>query len=249
MCIQLCMSTTGFGPQAVQNTPKKTIPAGSVRPHTSKRPGPLPQMPSHPTFSGDTEIFPNSAGRHAPKPSPRFDMSLKELFSDDETQSQMLQRPSNSAPGYWFTQQGQQQLQSLTAGTQGYQPEINAYMQGMNQQDYKLNSPDLAIDPLLQLVSSQSQTPELQGQQQQQQQQFSNFPQQMQPGSYPTMTDFDASLYDTFQMGNDDFTDGDKNIDLFGVGGADGGVDLFSGFFFGNVGAAQSLPNSEFEPI
>jgi hypothetical protein len=89
--IQMCMSTTGFGPQALQGHPQM---------HASMRP---PHSPST-TYTSDTDARSEtdigvygSVGyfQQGRRPVPRFDMDLKDLFSENETDKRSLSRISN----------------------------------------------------------------------------------------------------------------------------------------------------------
>ncbi|KAF1977534.1 hypothetical protein BU23DRAFT_500423 [Bimuria novae-zelandiae CBS 107.79] len=82
--IQMCMSTTGFGPQALR--PQARLP---------------PQSPSTaypPVSDADTDMSGyQTTGyfQHPRRPIPRFDMNLKDLFSEDETDKRSFSRISN----------------------------------------------------------------------------------------------------------------------------------------------------------
>jgi hypothetical protein len=89
--IQMCMSTTGFGPQALRGQPPSQ---GTVRPAHSPS--------TSTTYSSDTDA---EMGGYLPagyshqgnsrRPVPRFDMNLKDLFSENETDKRSLSRISN----------------------------------------------------------------------------------------------------------------------------------------------------------
>ncbi|KAF1831540.1 hypothetical protein BDW02DRAFT_46686 [Decorospora gaudefroyi] len=96
--IQMCMSTTGFGPQALRALPQ------SQQHHSHTSPGTTytstPDVDTRP----DTEMqgypsqnTPGCFGRQQQqrRPVPRFDMNLKDLFSDDETDKRSFSRVSN----------------------------------------------------------------------------------------------------------------------------------------------------------
>ncbi|KAF2130625.1 hypothetical protein P153DRAFT_289112 [Dothidotthia symphoricarpi CBS 119687] len=80
--IQMCMSTTGFGPQALRALPQ-------MQHHRQPSTSPT-------TTYTDTARNPNYfQQQHSRRPIPRFDMNLKDLFSDDETDKRSFSRVSN----------------------------------------------------------------------------------------------------------------------------------------------------------
>jgi hypothetical protein len=93
--IQMCMSTTGFGPQALRaiQAASMTIPAPISSPSTT--------YSSEPDARSDTEMtgfLPNTYfGQlgNTRRPIPRFDMNLRDLFSEDETDKRSFSRISN----------------------------------------------------------------------------------------------------------------------------------------------------------
>lgn len=80
--IQMCMSTTGFGPQALgalapmQHTRQSSMSTSTTYTDTARTPSYLQQQQSR-------------------RPIPRFDMDLKDLFSEDETDKGSFSRISN----------------------------------------------------------------------------------------------------------------------------------------------------------
>ncbi|KAI9794473.1 MAG: Fungal specific transcription factor [Piccolia ochrophora] len=94
--VQMCLSTTGFGSQAVRQGP-----AGppsrmlSTQTHTTETKGPGDQA-LNPGFSPRLAptLNPASAGR----PAPRFDMDLRDLFPDDSADSPLFRRDMGVDP-------------------------------------------------------------------------------------------------------------------------------------------------------
>ena len=79
--IQMCMSTTGFGPQALRALPQQ----------------PTSTAPKSDAVEADMQGFvqPSHFPQPPRRPVPRFDMNLKDLFSDDETDKRSFSRVSN----------------------------------------------------------------------------------------------------------------------------------------------------------
>jgi hypothetical protein len=102
--IQMCMSTTGFGPQALRSLPQ------AQQYHTQTSPSTAYTSAADADTRSDTEMQgygPRNTGnffghqqqqqqqQHQRRPMPRFDMNLKDLFSDDETDKRSFSRVSN----------------------------------------------------------------------------------------------------------------------------------------------------------
>ncbi|KAF1956962.1 hypothetical protein CC80DRAFT_491826 [Byssothecium circinans] len=90
--IQMCMTTTGFGPQALRATQTHSFMRPSYSSNTTYTPT------SDAEARSDLEISHyQQAGyfQHDRRPVPRFDMNLKDLFSDDETDKRSFSRISN----------------------------------------------------------------------------------------------------------------------------------------------------------
>ncbi|KAF2642745.1 hypothetical protein P280DRAFT_273256 [Massarina eburnea CBS 473.64] len=117
--IQMCMTTTGFGPQALRAISQT---------HGSMRPSHSPSTTYTPTSEVDaksdlemsgyqqTGYFPQNR-----RPAPRFDMNLKDLFSEDETDKRSFSRISNHInsmrpppPPQQIKQEPQQQMQAFS---------------------------------------------------------------------------------------------------------------------------------------
>ncbi|KAF2690069.1 hypothetical protein K458DRAFT_383200 [Lentithecium fluviatile CBS 122367] len=116
--IQMCMSTTGFGPQALRGHPQPHAPARpSHSPSTAYTPA------SDTDARSDTEMggyIPAGYFQQGRRPVPRFDMNLKDLFSENETDKRSLSRISNQLgnmrppPPPHHIKQEPQQMQSFT---------------------------------------------------------------------------------------------------------------------------------------
>ncbi|KAF2110685.1 fungal-specific transcription factor domain-containing protein [Lophiotrema nucula] len=95
--IQMCMSTTGFGPQALRGL-SQSLPT-AIPTQTSHSPATTYTSASDPDARSDTEMttgFPaNNYFSQPRRPVPRFDMNLRDLFSEDETDKRSFSRISN----------------------------------------------------------------------------------------------------------------------------------------------------------
>lgn len=230
VCIQMCMSTTGFGHQAAQALVKIAMQTSTQqRQHRSIEA--LPQLPAQRPHSRDADVTYGSPTDSIAPSAPRFDMNLKDLFSDDETRSQILQRPSNAAGGHWLPQIMQQHQplyrHEAVTGAMEYSNHDQPYAQVPQ---YDPNMQHMNIDPLLQQISphgapdlSAGSTSDV----------FVPPPSHQYPG-YPIDGDFDTRFFDSFQLNHAAMEDGAVNLDM--LGGADGGLDMFNGFFFGSGG-------------
>lgn len=99
--IQMCMSTTGFGPQALRSLPQAQQYHAQTSPNTTYA------STADADARSDTDMqgygARNTSGffghqqqqQHQRRPVPRFDMNLKDLFSDDETDKRSFSRVSN----------------------------------------------------------------------------------------------------------------------------------------------------------
>lgn len=118
----MCMSTTGFGPGAVQTTQHRPTTAGSSTTNTNRTQS-LQRMAS--TAAGSRPAF-NSASFTVLQQgnAPRFDMNLSDLFSEAETKIQAINRPSYGLefPGSQQQYQQQQHIQRPTRQAATYQP-------------------------------------------------------------------------------------------------------------------------------
>ena len=98
--IQMCMTTTGFGPQALRALPQAQQYHAQPSSHS-------PTATYTSTSDVDLRSDPDMQGygprntssyyqqQQSRRPIPRFDMNLKDLFSDDETDKRSFSRVSN----------------------------------------------------------------------------------------------------------------------------------------------------------
>jgi hypothetical protein len=98
--IQMCMSTTGFGPQALralpqaqqyQNQPSARSPSTTYTTASDVNTPTDVEMQGYPSAQSNNYF----AQQQSRRPAPRFDMNLKDLFSDDETDKRSFSRVSN----------------------------------------------------------------------------------------------------------------------------------------------------------
>ncbi|KAF2196801.1 hypothetical protein GQ43DRAFT_238483 [Delitschia confertaspora ATCC 74209] len=96
--IQMCMSTTGFGPQALRAIQRSSFSGSPMQspPTTTYSSEPDARSPT------DMGVFPPNnyfsqmnSGNGGRRPIPRFDMNLRDLFSEDETDKRSYSRISN----------------------------------------------------------------------------------------------------------------------------------------------------------
>ncbi|KAJ4295499.1 hypothetical protein N0V90_007512 [Kalmusia sp. IMI 367209] len=261
--IQMCMSTTGFGPQA-------------LRPPNPRRQSQSPSTAYPPVSDADTEMsgYPQAGYfQHNRRPIPRFDMNLKDLFSEDETDKRSFSRISNQVgtmrppPPPQPVKQEQQQMQPFTTdlkiSPQMRTHQLQQQQQQQQQQPYpfqhqNLSSPQhqqqtftptsttTTISPLM----SQSPNPLTSPYQLSNQLPYNAFAQNI-TSTYPDLGTFsDLDFLDSFpvQGANSannvaDAAGGLQDLG-FGMGFGDGthdwsegnGLDLFDGFFFGGGG-------------
>ncbi|XPS92224.1 hypothetical protein M3J09_001628 [Ascochyta lentis] len=267
--IQMCMSTTGFGPQALRALPQSqqhypptshspTATYASAADADGRSDAEMQGYPRNPSY------FSQHAHHRSRKPVPRFDMNLKDLFSDDETDKRSFSRVSN-------------QVNTMRPPPAPIKPE--------NPMAF---TADLKISPQLRTQGfgfAQGQTMSSQQQQQQQQQQqpfppttptlsppVSQSPPQPLPSPYQISAALPYNAYthtlssqypdlgfhndldflDSFPGGgpSSSIADGAATQDVgigFGMGFGDGthdwsdgnGLDLFDGFFFGPGGTGM----------
>lgn len=95
--IQMCMSTTGFGPQALRALPlsQQHYPQTPNTTYTSASDTDRQSDADMQGYSRNTGYFSQHPHQRTRKPVPRFDMNLKDLFSDDETDKRSFSRVSN----------------------------------------------------------------------------------------------------------------------------------------------------------
>ncbi|KAF9630597.1 hypothetical protein BFW01_g1159 [Lasiodiplodia theobromae] len=116
--IQMCMSTTGFGPQALAQNRAKQQQTYHSSPNFSaaeQQPTASPTT-EHPRGVNRPSYFPSSnanSNYNSRKQHPRFDMNLRDLFSDDESESR-LRRPSLGLVGMRPSNSMQNQVKQET---------------------------------------------------------------------------------------------------------------------------------------
>ncbi|KAL5374807.1 hypothetical protein DPSP01_011643 [Paraphaeosphaeria sporulosa] len=252
--IQMCMSTTGFGPQALRH---------------HRGPATSPNTAYPPASDADTEMSghqPTGYFQQARRPVPRFDMNLKELFSEDETDRRSFGRISNQLgsmrppPPPQSVKQEHQQMQPFTADLK-ISPQMRSHHHQQQQQTYSyphqnLPSPQhqqsytptsstTTISPLMSHTPNPN--PMTSPYQLSNQLPYNAFAQNI-TATYPDLGTFnDLDFLDSFPVqgasSGANVTDAAGPLqDLgFGMGFGDGthdwsdgnGLDLFDGFFFG----------------
>ncbi|KAF2493140.1 hypothetical protein BU16DRAFT_512873 [Lophium mytilinum] len=254
--IQMCMSTTGFGPQAL-GTASQANMSNFHSPST---------YTSDQDARSDTELstgYQHSYFQSSRRPTPRFDMNLRDLFSDDETDARSFSRISSQLSSMRPPPPPQPTSHAIK--------QENLQQQQFNKQDPRNISPQLrhqhafALDPALRPpISSmssaesdaiattspptqQGQNPNISPYALSNQMPYSNFAQNI-SSAYPDMGAFsELDFLDSFPVqgaavnGGEAGPGGGGLADLgFGMGfdgnhdWSDGsGFDLFDGFFFG----------------
>jgi hypothetical protein len=249
--IQMCMSTTGFGPQALRG-----LAQAQQYPAPPSSHSPTTTYTSDADARSDTDMQGYSArpGNNyfaqpqSRRPAPRFDMNLKDLFSDDETDKRSFSRVSNQVnamrppplPIKHEPQSHQQQaLQPFTADLKiSPQLRTNQTDPSSSQQQPFFTSPNFS-PPLSQTSPYQisNQLP------------YTTFAQNIN-STYPDIGGFsDLDFLDSFPVqgssGGQADAAGMQDVGIgFGMGFGDGshdwsdgnGFDLFDGFFFGPGG-------------
>lgn len=260
------MSTTGFGPQALRSLPQAQryhTQASSHSPTTtytsvSDADGRSDtEMQGYTTRHAGNNYF---AQQHPRRPVPHFDMNLKDLFSDDETDKRSFSRVSNQVnamrppppPIKPEPQQQQQNIQRFTADLK-ISPQLRTHQQQsfFTSPNFTSNnptlSPPISQSPTQQTMSSPYQISN--------QLPYTTFAQNIN-STYPDIGGFsDLDFLDSFPVqGTNQQGDGSSNAggmqDVgigFGMGFGDGthdwsdgnGFDLFDGFFFGPGGTGS----------
>lgn len=255
--IQMCMSTTGFGPQVLRAISHTQAPARSSH-------SPSTSYTSDADARSDTDMpgYVSQAGyfQQSRRPAPRFDMNLKDLFSDDETDKRSFSRISNQInsmrppPPPQPIKQEPQQMQSFTTDLK-ISPQMRSHQQSFNF-DPNLRPPQTIPSPQQQgypasttsaLSPPISQAPIPSPYQISNQLPYNAFAQNI-ASSYPELGFSDLDFLDSFPVqgavgGNGDAGGGLQDLG-FGMGFGDGthdwsdgnGLDLFDGFFFGPGG-------------
>lgn len=146
--IQMCMSTTGFGPQALR----------AVHTHAPRRTSHSPSTTYTPTSDADTRSDADRGGypqtgyfSQTRRPIPRFDMNLKELFSEDETDKRSFSRISNQInsmrpPPAPPIKQEQQQIQTFATDLK-ISPQMRTHQQQPYAFDPNLRPPQTIPSP------------------------------------------------------------------------------------------------------
>ncbi|KAF2830679.1 hypothetical protein CC86DRAFT_367388 [Ophiobolus disseminans] len=253
--IQMCMSTTGFGPQALRALPQAQqyhAPPSSHSPTTTYTSD--ADARSDTDMQGYTNRHSNNyfAQQQSRRPVPRFDMNLKDLFSDDETDKRSFSRVSNQVNAmrpppppvkHEAQQQQQQNIQPFTADLK-ISPQLRTH-----QQSFFTPSPNFssALSPPLSQATIPSPF------QVSNQLPYNTFAHNIQ-SSYPDIGGFsDLDFLDSFPVqgsgAQGDAAAGSlQDVGIgFGMGFGDGthdwsdgnGFDLFDGFFFGPGGTGM----------
>jgi len=260
--IQMCMSTTGFGAQALRALPQtqqyhaQTSPSATYTSDADARPDTEMQgygARNTANFFGQQQQQQQQQPR---RPVPRFDMNLKDLFSDDETDKRSFSRVSNQVnamrpPPTPMKSENQPQLQPPFTADLKISPQLRPHQQTNyfaaaspnmtspnNQNTFGTGAAGAAATPTspYQLTN---QAP------------YNNFAQNLN-STYPDLGGFsDLDFLDSFPVqggsgtangGSDGAAGGLQDVGIgFGMGFGDGthdwsdgnGLDLFDGFFFG----------------
>jgi hypothetical protein len=256
--IQMCMSTTGFGPQALRLLPQAQQYQGQPSSHS---PTTTYTSVSDADSRSDTDMhgYPSNstsnnyfAQQQQRRPVPRFDMNLKDLFSDDETDKRSFSRVSNQVnamrppPPPVKPEPQQQHIQPFTADLK-ISPQLRTHQQQpfFSSPNFSSAAPNMSSS-LSQATSNPLSSPY----QVSNQLPYNAFAQNI-TSTYPDLGGYsDLDFLDSFPVqgssGQGD-TGGSGMQDVgigFGMGFGDGthdwsdgnGFDLFDGFFFGPGG-------------
>lgn len=271
--IQMCMSTTGFGPQALRALPQTqqyhTHPS-SVSPTTTYTSASDADARSDADMQGygsrNTANY--FAQQQARRPIPRFDMNLKDLFSDDETDKRSFSRVSNQVNAMRPPPPPMKSESQITPFTADLK--ISPQLRNHQQQSYFGTSPNMtspnqqsAFTNNTTLSPQVSQSPTNthanaihSPYQVSNQLPYNNFAQSI-SSTYPDLGFSDLDFLDSFPVQGSGGVGGDGNANGnsamqdvgmgFGMGFGDGthdwsdgnGFDLFDGFFFGPGGTGM----------
>lgn len=263
--VQMCMSTTGFGPQALRSLPQSQ----QHYPQTSHSPTATYTSASDTDGRSDADMqgYPRNTGyfsqqphQRSRKPVPRFDMNLKDLFSDDETDKRSFSRVSNQvntmrpppAPikpenTLAFTADLKISPQLRTQGF-SFPTQTIPSPQQQPQQPFQSTtptlSPPISQSPPHPLPSPYQLSPTLS---------YNAYAQPLSSSAYPDLGFHnDLDFLDSFPVQGpaSSMADGAATQDVgigFGMGFGDGthdwsdgnGLDLFDGFFFGPGGTGM----------
>ncbi|KAK3057732.1 hypothetical protein LTS18_011461 [Coniosporium uncinatum] len=223
--IQMCLSTTGFGPQAASLSSRAQVKREPLTSPTPTMSAIDPALESNSLTHQQRSFF--ASIQNSRVPIPRFDMNLRDLFSDEETDFRSFDRPSS-------------QIQSNRPPNQQLAPT-------------SMGPPPLQQQHSYDGISSSHSQPNISPYQISNQLPYQNLAQSVQ-STYPSFESFnDLNFLDSFSVNgggsgvgnasNAPASNGTEPADfnLFGMGWeggnhdwADGnGVDLFDGFFFG----------------
>ncbi|KAF2704573.1 hypothetical protein K504DRAFT_416601 [Pleomassaria siparia CBS 279.74] len=252
--IQMCMSTTGFGPDALRG-----IPQQHASTQKSYSPNTTYTSTSDPEARSDTEMtgFPANNNyfqqprRPPPHQTPRFDMNLRDLFSEDETDKRSFSRISNQPssmrpppPRQPIKQEPRQFSSDVKIS-----PRLRNHTQTFAF-DPNLRPPQAIPSPSHQQAFPASAAPLTSPYQISSQLPYNNFAQDI-TSTYPDLGFSDLDFLDSVPVqgasnlnANSDAAGGLQDLG-FGMGFGDGthdwsdgnGFDLFDGFFFGPGGS------------
>ncbi|CAA9962724.1 c6 transcription factor [Pyrenophora teres f. maculata] len=231
--IQMCMSTTGFGAQALRALPQtqqyhaQTSPSAAYTSSTSDA-----------DARSDTEMQGYGTGNTANffgqqrqrRPVPRFDMNLKDLFSDDETDKRSFSRVSNQVNAMRpppTPMKSETQQQPFTADLK-ISPQIRTHHQPNYFAATAAASPNMtSSNNQATIFSSNGATPTSPYQIQNNQSPYSTFASQNITSSYPDIAGFsDLDFLDSFPVHGAGSSTSAANG---GGGGGGGGADTAAG--------------------
>ncbi|EAT86357.2 hypothetical protein SNOG_06526 [Parastagonospora nodorum SN15] len=259
--IQMCMSTTGFGPQALRALSQAQQPHAHPSSHSPSTPY-TSQSDVDPRADTEMQGYPSShsnnyfAQQQARRPVPRFDMNLKDLFSDDETDKRSFSRVSNQVnamrppPPPIKHEPQQHTIQPFTADLK-ISPQLRTHQQQpfFSSPNFSSNNNPTLSPPMNQPQAQNQSSPY----QISNQLPYNAFAQNIN-ATYPDIGGFsDLDFLDSFPV-QGGTGQGDANASLQDSGHwvwhgiwrrhvmtwSDGnGLDLFDGFFFGPGGTGQ----------
>ncbi|KAF1845138.1 uncharacterized protein K460DRAFT_376624 [Cucurbitaria berberidis CBS 394.84] len=267
--IQMCMTTSGFGPQALralqtqQNhaQPSSHSPTATYTSTSDADARPDTDMQGYGS-SNTAGYFQHQQSR---RPIPRFDMHLKDLFSDDETDKRSFSRVSNQVSAMGPPpppMKPESHVQPFTADLK-ISPQLRTHQQqsyfgaspnitSPNQQQSAFSTAAMSHSPpnphATQLPSPYQVSNQLP---------YNSFAQSI-SSAYPDLGFSDLDFLDSFPVqgssntgggdGNSSNGGGMQDVGIgFGMGFGDGthdwsdgnGFDLFDGFFFGPGGSGS----------
>lgn len=266
--IQMCMSTTGFGQQALRAIPQSRhshAQPASQSPTTTYKSSSDIDTRSDVEMQGYTSRNANLyTQQRQRRPIPRFDMNLKDLFSDDETDKRSFSRVSNQVNSMRPPPppiKPEPHMQPFTADLK-ISPQLRTHQQSFfgsspnitspNQQHAFNNAPSLSPP-----ISQSPPNPMTSPYQVSNQLPYNAFAQSI-SSTYPDLDFSELDFLDSFPVqgssggggGGVDANNAGGMQDVgigFGMGFGDGthdwsdgnGFDLFDGFFFGPGGTGM----------